>query len=763
MNRISRFAPLVLWIVGLCSTVAAAQTATIAGRVVDARTQRPLARVLVHVEHQAAFAETDDTGAFTLSLPPGTHTITASLIGYAIVRETVDVAAGVPREIVIELPEGAGRFEEAITVTGAAPNKADEAPAGSVLHGRDLQALRGVMLDDPLRAVQALPAAASTNDFYSEFSVRGSGFRHVGLAIDGIPASYLIHSIHNVPDGGSIAMINSEALGAASLLPGSYPQRLGRRLGAEVELTTRDGNRTGVHGRAGLSGTSANAIVEGPLAGGKGAWVVSARRSYLDFLLDRIDPDGSFGFGFSDALGKLTLDVNPRHQLQLLTLGGGSMFDEAPQDITVNDEAVARSRAWLAAATWRFTPGPRVAVTQRVYATGMRFRNINEHGTLLDGGEATDLGWRADVMLAPTARWNVDLGGDVVSTSAANARQRTLDGEATPQVLSDYRVSGRAASAYARIAARLGRLRLAPGARFDHWQPTETTTTSPWITGELDLAAGISLRGGAGVYRQFPALTMLNGLNGNPNLRPERATHTDLTLAFELPKTITFQLTGFRRDEEDVLRAAGSEPRSLPDGTVVLGRGDAPWSNRLTGHARGIEALLRRDAPDHLSGWVAYAYGEHVYDDVVSGERFASDFDQRHTFSAYALYRLSNRSSLGAKFRYGSNYPIIGYVGEQSFGANAPPLFGGDRPIFFALTGERNTLRLPAYSRFDVRADRAVTWAGRRVTLFVEVANVLNRRNERNVPYSIGPRGQLMGVTDSLLPIVPSAGLIIEF
>ena len=48
-------------------------------------------------------------------------------------------------------------------------------------------------------------------------------------------------------------------------------------------------------------------------------------------------------------------------------------------------------------------------------------------------------------------------------------------------------------------------------------------------------------------------------------------------------------------------------------------------------------------------------------------------------------------------------------------------------------------------------------------TLFVEVANVLNHRNERNVPYSVGRNGQLNDVTDSLLPIVPSAGFVIEF
>ena len=138
---------------------------------------------------------------------------------------------------------------------------------------------------------------------------------------------------------------------------------------------------------------------------------------------------------------------------------------------------------------------------------------------------------------------------------------------------------------------------------------------------------------------------MLHGLNGNPNLLPERAAHADLTIAHALPNAISIQVTGFRRDERDVLWADGSEPRRLPDGGFVLGRGDARWSNRLTGRARGIEALLRRDAPDGLSGWIAYAYGEHKYNDVLSGETFFSDYDQRHTFSGYALYRLSNRST----------------------------------------------------------------------------------------------------------------------
>ena len=54
-----------------------------------------------------------------------------------------------------------------------------------------------------------------------------------------------MHSVNGISDGGSIAMINSETLGSVSLLPGSYPQRTGRQMGAEVDLQRAMGAATG--------------------------------------------------------------------------------------------------------------------------------------------------------------------------------------------------------------------------------------------------------------------------------------------------------------------------------------------------------------------------------------------------------------------------------------------------------------------------------------------------------------------------------------
>jgi hypothetical protein len=572
----------------------------------------------------------------------------------------------------------------------------------------------------------------------------------------------LIHGIHGATDGGSIAMVNSEALGAAALLPGSYPQRTGRRLGAEVSLATRDGNRGGFHGRAGLSGTSANLMVEGPLAGSRGAWIVSVRRSYLDYLIERIDPEGSFGFGFSDAFAKVTVDVKERHQLQVLAVFGRSLFDEPPEDLGVNDDALARSGAWLSGFTWRFAPGPRLLISQRVYATGTDFRNTNKNDVVLDRGRTADVGWRADLVFTPAPGWIAEFGGDVQRTASRYERRRTLDAASVPVVLDDYDVASPAASAYGSVAATIGRFTVAPGVRVDSWRATETTAASPWISGEVALAGATRLRGGAGIYRQFPALTVLHGLRGNPALQPERATHLDLAVSQRLPASLLLQIAAFSRDEREVLRAFGDESRRLPSGEIALARADTPWENRLTGRARGVEAMVRRDAPSGLSGWIAYAYARHRYDDRDAGERFWSDHDQRHTLSAYALYRLSSRTSLGAKFRYGSNYPITGYLQPAPNAAGVPPLFGG-QTLFYTVGEARNTLRLPVYARLDVRADRAMTIGGRRVTLFAEVANALNRRNERNVPYSLDRNGRVIGVTDSMLPIVPSAGFVVDF
>jgi hypothetical protein len=81
----------------------------------------------------------------------------------------------------------------------------------------------------------------------------------------------------------------------------------------------------------------------------------------------------------------------------------------------------------------------------------------------------------------------------------------------------------------------------------------------------------------------------------------------------------------------------------------------------------------------------------------------------------------------------------------------------------YFVSHDRNLARLPSYARLDLRANRIFNYDRRRLTLFVEVLNVLNRTNSRPSGYFVRTSGEALGVTETLFPILPSAGILIEF
>jgi hypothetical protein len=173
------------------------------------------------------------------------------------------------------------------------------------------------------------------------------------------------------------------------------------------------------------------------------------------------------------------------------------------------------------------------------------------------------------------------------------------------------------------------------------------------------------------------------------------------------------------------------------------------WTNAIDVAARGAEITLRRTATTGLVGWVSYGYGTTRATDRVTGVRYWADYDQRHQVNVYLSQRLGTRTNVGAKFRYGSNWPIAAYLGGS--------------PEALRPAARRNDVRLPVYARLDLRASRTFHWSTRRLTLFAEVLNALGRENLGRTGGSIRTSGLVTGFTESLFPRLPSAGLRIEF
>ena len=139
-----------------------------------------------------------------------------------------------------------------------------------------------------------------------------SDFRHVGTSIDGVATPWLLHDFQENSDSGWLSVLNSDILDRVTLSLGAYPQRYSDRAGAWLESTMREGSRAATAVRAAVSGTNASLLAEKPIGSAAGgSWLVSFRRSCIDWLIRRIVPDfGSSLFGFTDLQTKVIYDLD---------------------------------------------------------------------------------------------------------------------------------------------------------------------------------------------------------------------------------------------------------------------------------------------------------------------------------------------------------------------------------------------------------------------------------------------------------------------
>ena len=200
----------------IASIVAACQlaTGTIHGVVLDTRGGVPLRRVSVRLQKTERVTVTGDDGRFEIDqVPAGDQELYVSAVDFILVKRAVSVRAGEASDVTIVMAEGTGTYTETVNVVGAAPARHEAAVAAEQsLRSTDLQQLGGAMVNDPMRAIQALPGVVAGDDFRSEFSIRGAGVQQMNFTFEGISTPFLLHTIQQVHDTGSIAMVYGEVL-----------------------------------------------------------------------------------------------------------------------------------------------------------------------------------------------------------------------------------------------------------------------------------------------------------------------------------------------------------------------------------------------------------------------------------------------------------------------------------------------------------------------------------------------------------------------
>src|SRR4030095_7696339 len=129
-----------------------AQTgATIRGVVVDRADGTPIADVSVQVQDSKQSVETDAEGRFELTgVAPGQVALHISLVGFILVKRTVEVTDGGTIDLTVVLSEGTGTYSETVTVGGERFREQEKSvPAQMTLGSADIQNLRNLLINTP--------------------------------------------------------------------------------------------------------------------------------------------------------------------------------------------------------------------------------------------------------------------------------------------------------------------------------------------------------------------------------------------------------------------------------------------------------------------------------------------------------------------------------------------------------------------------------------------------------------------------------------
>lgn len=731
-------------------------TASLRGRVIDAQTGEPIAKVKIITgpQHQTVTAA---DGRWALQgLAPGEVELYVTTVGYGLVQKTVLLKEGEDAELEVALSQEAATLTEQVTVT-ARPFEETEtnSPSEHTLNKTELQMLASVLVGDPMRAAQSLPGVVAGDDFRSEFAVRGAGYRQVGVLIDGVLTDNFVHSVQGVSDTGSLSVLNADTISQVSLLAGAFPVKYGERTAAMLNLETREGNRVKPSGRVAVSLINASAVADGPFARGRGSWLAAARKSYLNYVLQRfyLDNDDPYVFDLVDAQAKAAYDFSSRHAAGLSIVFGDSQLDRSRFRERFGPNAVIRGggRNWLAGARWTYTPRPQLFVQARLFGLQTDFTNTNRDDLRLYDAQRTQFGARGDVNFQPHRAHRIEAGIYVRQLRAQSFEERLPfpQGSATLRDFASFDSRAGQQNYYLQDTwsiERLGLL-LTGGGRIEHSGLTGQTVFAPRAALGLALGERTRVRAAWGRYNQSPDFAELFGRLGNSRLRAESATHYTASVERTFGQRSRLIAEVYDREDRDVLFSL-SEPRLDRAGRVAFAR--FPFNNTLSGHARGLEVMLQRRSANNLAGWLAYSYTTTHYQDKSSGLRFVSDFDQRHVLSAYASYRFTETLNVSGQWRYGSGLPLSGFFRED-----AGRLFLGS---------ERNLVRLPFYSRVDLRVNKAFLFRRWKLTLSGEALNALKRVNYRYPGFAtIGPGGEISNERQKLLPFLPSAGVAIEF
>ncbi len=714
--------------------VPSTKTGAIKGQVIDRDIKTPIADVTVEVIGTGCRTLTDSEGQFAFEeIPVGTHILEFSCRFYLSRRQTdVIVRSRRITNVRVELQlEDDRRETEEVTVT-AGYFVADESQPTSAagFSNEEIRRAAGAA-GDISRIVSGLPGVARTNDTVNYLVVRGGSPSENAFYIDNIEVPNINHYPMQGSTAGAIGLLNVDFIRDVQFYSGGFLPYFGNRLSSVMDIAFREGNRDEHDFQLGLDMMGLSLVGEGPLAGKKGSWMFSARRSYLDLLI------GLMGSGvpvtWSDYQGKLTFDLSPKNKLTVLGVLGVDDSGTEKADALKDKESFFGELDTVEHAVgmnWLRMWGANGYSSTSLSHNSIRYRDAYYHTVSEDlARKGSNREQSFSLRNVNTFRLNsinkFSFGLEVKRLIADYdyyvAASTDAVGNPVPETSRIVRARGDLLAAFLNHNWNpLRRLSLNLGARIDHFTYNSNTHISPRFSLSWGLTERTTFQAAAGVfYQPLPGLLLLQN-EDRKKLRDPVAHHFVAGINHLL--TDNTRLTVEVYDKEyDHLPLDPDQPSLFILDEIFYG-GYFGEHERLsdTGRARsyGVEVLVQKKFARKLYGLLSGTFARSRYRDLDGLWRNRA-YDGRFIFSAQGGFKPNPNWEFSLRWDWAGGMPFTPFDVEASQSA-------GSGVFDIAMINGR---RLPDYQSLNIRADRRFYFRSSNLVLYISVWNVFNRKN----------------------------------
>ena len=726
----------------------------VSGHVRDVASGEPLTGVSVYDEKTGAYSVTDGAGFYRVALPVGDNTL--NLSGYSLddMHLTLKVWDDGVLDVVMK--------EKVLALTSAVVS------ADAVSHHRDakmgIERVRMEVINkipsafgegDIIKAVLTLPGVKSVGEASSGFNVRGgSTDQNLILFNDG--------TIYNPTHlFGIFSAFNPDIISEVELYKSSIPAEFGGRISSVLDVRNREGNSNKIAGSMGIGLLTGRFHLEGPLNKGKTTFLVGARTTYSNWLLNLLPKSSEYAGGkasFSDINASVTHKLNEANTLHgyLYWSRDGFEFSRDPAFRYANLNASVK---------WRSRLGSRLNLTA--------VAGYDRYGARLENslGHNQMSGYLVDTEI------NQGFAKATFRYAATDSHDLTFGLHATYYNLQP----GAMAPLYEGES-------LVRTWALDTQQAVEPAlfASDSWtVTSKLTLEGGVRL---SGLLALNPAKFYLNPefrLSGKYSFRDNLSVKAGFNTMSQQIHLIsntssispidTWQLSTDRIRPQTGWQAASGLYWSVANGTIDLTleayykrtahqldykSGATTLMNEhladdlveTYGKAYGVE-LMAKKTSGKLTGWLSYSYSRSLLremkdrgvETINGGAWYNAPHDKPHEVKLTGNYKFTHRYSLSANLDYATGRPVTLPIGRFNYG-------GGWRLAY----SQRNTYRIPDYFRLDLavnidpghylRQFSHMSWT-------IGVYNVTARKNAYSVFFN-GTESYLLSVFAYPIPYI---------